>query len=447
MQKTRYSRYLKSLFILADIALLWGIFYFFIQPKIGIEHFFLENYSFFMLLICSCWGLISGYSMLYQVPRTLTYTLHLERILKHLILFILLVFVLKKLSVQIEFSIPFYLFSISLSIIFVGFKSFLFIALKYYRALGKNHRNVMFLLEGPFSDLLKNTIKHRKDYGYKIFKYPYSIENSQKLVDFWIENGIDTVFLPAEPQWDKNHLDLICKLAETHQVSLNFIPNILGKYLTQYQLQYFEALPVLVPSKYPLSLISNRIIKRTIDLVLSIGFILAIGLWLYPLIALCIWYSSGRPVFFVQDRYGYRNQSFKCFKFRTMEACKNNPSQKRVTKIGKFLRITSLDETPQFINVLLGQMSVVGPRPHMLSIDNLYKQKIEDYDMRSLVKPGITGLSQISGLRGDGKDVNIRMRQRLITDIFYIRNWSLSMDIAIIFKTLLIMIKGDRNAL
>lgn len=119
----------------------------------------------------------------------------------------------------------------------------------------------------------------------------------------------------------------------------------------------------------------------------------------------------------------------------------------RITKIGKFLRKTSLDEMPQFINVLLGEMSVVGPRPHMLLIDDYYKERIGRYAVRSMVKPGITGLAQVSGLRGDNGDMDIEMRKRILADSFYVKNWSLTLDIVIVLKTIFLVIKGDKNAL
>lgn len=139
-------------------------------------------------------------------------------------------------------------------------------------------------------------------------------------------------------------------------------------------------------------------------------------------------------------------------KFRTMvvnddSALKTTShNDYRITKIGKFLRWTSLDEMPQFINVLKGEMSVVGPRPHMLAVDNYYKPKIGRYTLRSLINPGITGLAQISGLRGDAGNREVEMNKRVLADAFYVRNWSFSMDMVIILKTVFLVIGGDKNA-
>ena len=121
-------------------------------------------------------------------------------------------------------------------------------------------------------------------------------------------------------------------------------------------------------------------------------------------------------------------------------------NDKRVTKIGRFLRKTSLDEMPQFLNVLWGDMSVVGPRPHMLLVDDFYKLKIGRYSIRSLVKPGITGLAQVNGLRGNTGDIEIKMKKRILADAFYVKNWSISLDLVIIFKTIFLVIGGEKNA-
>ena len=118
----------------------------------------------------------------------------------------------------------------------------------------------------------------------------------------------------------------------------------------------------------------------------------------------------------------------------------------RITAVGKFLRKTSLDEMPQFINVLKGEMSIVGPRPHMLAVDNFYKPKIGRYTLRSHTYPGITGLAQVSGLRGDTGDVEVEMNKRILADSFYIRNWSFVMDLAIVLKTIILFITGDKKA-
>ena len=210
--------------------------------------------------------------------------------------------------------------------------------------------------------------------------------------------------------------------------------------------------PILNQTKYPLDYYSNFVLKRLFDLVFSVLVLLLICTWLFPVIAFFIKRSSPGPIFFRQKRYGFHDEVFICLKFRTMimneDSSRKTTSENdvRITGIGRFLRKTSLDELPQFINVLKGEMSVVGPRPHMLAVDDYFKPKIGRYSLRSMVNPGITGLAQVNGLRGDSGDVEIEMGKRILADAFYVKNWSFVMDLVIIFKTVLLVLKGDKKA-
>ena len=244
----------------------------------------------------------------------------------------------------------------------------------------------------------------------------------------------------------------IYRLAEVHKVRISLIPSIIKNNFFQYDLGYIETQPILVRSKFPLDFFTNVLLKRSFDILFSFLILVFVGTWLFPIIALLIKLDGIGPVFFVQKRYGYHEEVFDCFKFRTMHV--NGDSTKRtteendcrITKIGKFLRKTSLDEMPQFLNVLRGEMSVVGPRPHMLLVDDFYKLKIGRYSIRSLVKPGITGLAQVNGLRGDTGNMDLEMQKRILADAFYVKNWTISLDVVIILKTIFLVIGGDKNA-
>jgi putative colanic acid biosynthesis UDP-glucose lipid carrier transferase len=161
--------------------------------------------------------------------------------------------------------------------------------------------------------------------------------------------------------------------------------------------------------------------------------------------------NSRGPVFFVQLRSGKDNKEFRCFKFRTLTVNADSDSKQvtrddtRFTKFGKFLRKTSLDELPQFFNVLLGNMSVVGPRPHMLKHTEDYSRLLDEYMIRHFVKPGVTGWAQVNGFRGEIKEEE-QLRKRIEYDIWYLENWSLWLDVRIIFLTLYVTFKGDKNA-
>ena len=198
----------------------------------------------------------------------------------------------------------------------------------------------------------------------------------------------------------------------------------------------------------------KRFIKRGLDIFLSTLGIIILAPFLL-LICIFIMIDSKGPIIFTQKRVGKDSTHFNIYKFRTMKVdtpkeipthLLDNPNF-FITNTGRFLRKTSLDEMPQFINVLRGDMSVVGPRPHMLLIDEFYKAKIGRYSVRSLVKPGITGLAQVSGLRGDTGEMEIEMKKRILADSFYVKNWSLTLDIVIILKTILLVIKGDQKAI
>jgi putative colanic acid biosynthesis UDP-glucose lipid carrier transferase len=310
----------------------------------------------------------------------------------------------------------------------------------------------MFLGETGSTEILKNIFQDRKDYGYKIFEYGTSDIKPTELVEFWKKNGIHTLFLSTENHFTENLETEIFKLAEDHKVHVSLIPSITQSDFFLYDLGYIQTQPILSQAKYPLDYYSNFLVKRIFDIAFSILILVLLGSWLFPMIAILIKITSKGPVFFVQKRYGFHEEVFSCLKFRTMivndeSATKTTEENDvRITKIGRFLRKTSLDELPQFINVLKGEMSIVGPRPHMLSVDNFYKPKIGRYSLRSMVSPGITGLAQVSGLRGDYGDVEVEMKKRILADTFYVRNWSFVLDLIIILKTVLLVIGGDKNA-
>ena len=455
MQKLRYSRYFKSAMIILDIIVLSLVFLYFLSAsnEYNSKALYNEKNIFILLSLSAFWVLISGKTKLYSIPRILTFTNYLERFLNHIFLFLVGVIFISRLIENQFIKDNSIKLSLLLFFILLFIKTGVFILLKYIRSKGYNFRNIMFLGENSSSKLLKSILEKRNDYGFKIFPYPSEEIKIEDLKDFWKSENIHTVFLPSENNWDKETENSIFVEAEKNNVNISLIPNIIKNDFFSYDLNYIEYLPVLNPVKYPLDFFTNYLIKRGFDIVFSIIFVLFIGIWLYPIIAFIIKLNSKGPVFFLQKRYGYDNRVFNCIKFRTMEV-NGESSQKttvkddrRITSVGKFLRKTSLDETPQFLNVLLGEMSVVGPRPHMLIIDDFYKEKLNRYKIRSLVKPGITGLAQINGHRGDKANMEIEMKKRILADSFYVKNWSFSLDIIIIFKTLILLVEGDKNAL
>jgi putative colanic acid biosysnthesis UDP-glucose lipid carrier transferase len=215
-------------------------------------------------------------------------------------------------------------------------------------------------------------------------------------------------------------------------------------------------LSVITLRSLPLDYLDNKIYKRVFDILLSLFAIVFILSWLCPIISIIIKLTSRGPVFFKQERWGLNNKTITCLKFRTMvanskdvdengnylQARKNDP---RVTRIGKFLRKTNLDELPQLFNVLLGSMSIVGPRPHPVPLNITSKDSVEKYMMRHWVKPGITGWAQVHGYRGETRD-KFLMKKRVKYDLWYIEHWTFWLDLQIIVQTLVNMVKGEKNA-
>lgn len=456
MQRVRYSRYFKTIFILIDIAVIAAVFvYFFLRNN---DHLFAEENSeqniLSIVLLIFYWVLLSSRTKLYSIARNITYTIYLERLITHIFIFIFGVILLAKVSNNDFLKQDRFFIALSLFFLLFIIKSTLFFTLKYIRTRGLNFRNIMFLSADSSSDILKNIFADRKDYGFRMYQFPAEhLSDFQKLVEFWKIHGIHTMYISTELKtYTREQEAEIYNLAELHKVRISLIPSIVKNNFFQYDLGYIETQPILVRAKFPLDYLTNVILKRAFDLVFSAFILLFICSWLFPIIAILIKLNSKGPVFFAQKRYGFHDEVFSCIKFRTMYVngdCTlktTSENDQRITKIGRLLRKTSLDEMPQFLNVLKGDMSVVGPRPHMLLVDDFYKLKIGRYSVRSLVKPGITGLAQVNGLRGDKGNMDIEMHKRILADAFYVKNWTVILDTVIIFKTIFLVIGGDKNA-
>jgi len=263
-------------------------------------------------------------------------------------------------------------------------------------------------------------------------------------------HGVKEVYVSLTPDRISEIGDLL-KEAEKQCLRLKLVPDFTGSLVAPFTLSYMGEFPVISLRKEPLEEIQNRFKKRAFDIVFSLLVIVFIMSWLYPLVALLIKLESRGPVLFKQYRSGRNNKPFLCYKFRSMrtgvenEAKQASKEDPRITRIGSFLRKTSLDELPQFFNVLLGNMSVVGPRPHPLWLTEQYSSIINQYMVRHFLKAGITGWAQVNGFRGETKDPSL-MERRVEHDIWYLENWSAMLDVKIIFMTIVNMLKGEENA-
>ncbi len=325
------------------------------------------------------------------------------------------------------------------------------------RKKGYNLKSVIIVGKGDASEDLSNYFIKNPQFGYQ-FKGFFDIEPSEDLlgnvgqIENYIQNNaIDEIFALV-PRVDDESLKELNALADNNAIRLKVIPDIKSYFYAKSSIEVYGNTPVLHLRQYPLDKESGRIIKRIFDIVFSLFIIIFVFSWLFPLIALLIKLESKGSVFYVQERSGLGYQAFKCLKFRSMrsdasskvfvQATKGDP---RITKIGAFIRKTSIDEMPQFFNVLLGDMSVVGPRPHPLKLDDEYKGIVDKYMSRHFVKPGITGLSQVMGYRGETKDM-FAMKARVNLDVFYIEHWNFFLDIKIVLLTVYNIFKTEENA-
>ncbi len=261
---------------------------------------------------------------------------------------------------------------------------------------------------------------------------------------------VQEIFSTITPEQNKGIYDLMYQ-SEKECIRFKIVPNLSIFITRDVHIEYFGDLPILSLRKEPLDDVGNRVKKRVLDIVVSFFVIIFILSWLIPLLGLLIFLESGRPIFFSQLRTGKNKKPFYCLKFRSMKYNKDadlkqaSQNDSRVTVIGKFIRKTSLDEFPQFINVFKGEMSLVGPRPHMLKHTSDYSKVVDDYMVRQFIKPGISGWAQIHGYRGEITNPE-QIQMRVNKDLWYLENWNLWLDIQILFLTLYYIVKGDKKA-
>ena len=325
----------------------------------------------------------------------------------------------------------------------------------------KNLRNLLIIGAGELGKNFKEVIGLRNELGFRLMGF---LDDSPKHDDNEIigaisdlnriipEKEIEEVII-ALPMYASEQLNDIIKICNRHAVRAHIIPDYFRFLSKKFQVNMIGNFPIITVRSEPLDEFHWRFVKRTFDIIFSSAASLLILTWLYPLIFLLDLFFSRGPVMFLQDRIGAGGGTFKCYKFRTMHtgsSSKENyrptvEDDPRVTKIGKFLRKSNLDELPQLINVLKGDMSIVGPRPHPIAFHKIYEEMVDDIKIRSWVRPGITGWAQVHGMRGDVPDYDENKKRtikRIEYDLWYIENWSIWLDIQIILTTVWQMVKG-----
>ena len=321
-----------------------------------------------------------------------------------------------------------------------------------YRTYGGNIKNIAIIGYDKKGIKLYNTILNNPHLGYRsngVFykksKSNFNIPYMGKISDFLneIENYSEAYISDEIPNKVKKEIIQECDL---NLVKVRILPELVNYEFKNFFISKLIDIPVIEINELPLDKWYNRLLKRIFDVVVSSFVIVFILSWLIPIFGIIIKFQSRGPILFTQSRNGENGIPFKCYKFRSMILNKNSDkvfadhNDKRLTKFGRFIRISALDELPQFINVFLGDMSIIGPRPHPILLNKEYVKKIQKFNKRHQFKPGITGLAQISGFRGKINNV-IDMSSRVKMDRYYFKNWSLFFDFKIFFRTIFKMVK------
>lgn len=283
----------------------------------------------------------------------------------------------------------------------------------------------------------------------ELSKHPI-LSNINNTIQIAKELNVEEIFSTITPEQNK-YIYKLMNIAEKECIRFKIVPDFSLFINKPVYIDYIRDMPILSLRSEPLDDVGNRIKKRILDILVSFLVIVFILSWLVPLLGLLIYLESKGPIIFSQIRSGKNNKSFRCYKFRSMRV--NNESDERqaskndnrITKVGRFIRKTSLDEFPQFINVFKGEMSLVGPRPHMVKHTSDYSKIVDHFMIRQFLKPGITGWAQIHGFRGEITDPE-QIKMRVNNDLWYLENWNVWLDIRIIFLTVYKIFKGDEKA-
>ena len=462
----RFNKVLKSCVLLGDLILLnlllWGFYLFF-----G-NRFWCENCGSIlqgMALITLCYLLCNMHSGVILHRSVVRPEQIMIRVLRNMVPFVLLsVCLLLLFHFEFSHSRLFGLFYIVLILIIVSYRLAFRYFLELYRKQGGNVRKVILIGSHENMQELYHAMTDDPTSGYRILgyfedfpsdRYPSDVSylgHPQEVSNFLEQNvgGVDQLYCSL-PSARSAEIVPIINYCENHLVRFFSVPNVRNYLKRRMHFEMLGNVPVLSIRREPLELLENRIVKRTFDIVCSTLFLCTVFPFIYIIVGIAIKMSSPGPVFFKQKRSGEDGKEFWCYKFRsmkvntqcdTLQATEHDP---RKTRIGEIIRKTSIDELPQFINVLKGDMSIVGPRPHMLKHTQEYSLLINKFMVRHFVKPGITGWAQVTGYRGETKEL-WQMEGRVMRDIWYIEHWTFLLDLYIMYKTVYNAIHGEKEA-
>jgi putative colanic acid biosysnthesis UDP-glucose lipid carrier transferase len=459
----RFRHSLQITLVLLDILVLnlslVAVRYFFDNAVAaqGIAYFF--N---FLLLFNLGWMAVSWLGDLYHERNILSYHAFLQKTLKLYPVWLSMVLFYFMVARDIHLTRAFVLFCITAFFAGLMINRLLYSVIRDYFRKSRHLINNVIIL--GYNEVAKKMALYLEAEGIntRVVGFSENYSNVKELSFFPIVSQIhDTitvskalnvteVYSTISPEQNKEVYDLM-EQADKECVHFRFIPDFSYFINKPVFVEYFKGMPVLSVRHEPLEDVSNRFIKRLFDFAVSSFVIVFMLSWMIPLLGLLIYIESPGPIFFIQKRSGKNNLLFSCLKFRSMHINKDSDSRMatqgdaRITRIGRFLRKSNLDEFPQFINVWKGEMSLIGPRPHMIKHTQDFSNMVHAYMVRQFLKPGITGWAQTHGYRGEiKKQEDIMMR--VAYDIWYLENWTLWLDIRIIFLTIYNMVRGEKNA-
>lgn len=459
----QFERYLQITIVILDLVILNLAFIlarlvFF--EKLGMG--FSINYTSFLLICNGVWLVLSFFFQVYITKVILNFDYFTKRTIQVYMAWMIVILFYLFLSREITISRLFIVSTLGSFGLGLLLNRFLYLGIKSY--FRKSHSMIKKVLILGFNDTAKQLARYFEEDGIntqlvgfiednkninELSHYPVlgDISNSLEVAR---QMDVQEIFSTITPEQNKFIYDLMYQ-AEKACIRFKIVPNLSIFITREVHIEYLRDLPILSLRSEPLEDVGNMLKKRILDTVISLLVIIFFLSWMIPLFALLIFIESGESVFFRQLRSGRNNKPFNCLKFRSMHSNKDadkkqaTRNDERITRIGRFIRKTSLDEFPQFINVLKGEMSLVGPRPHMIKHTSDFSKMVDEYMTRQFLKPGITGWAQVHGFRGEITNPE-QIRKRVDKDLWYLENWSLWLDIRILFLTVYLVFRGDKNA-
>ena len=459
----QFERYLKITLITLDLFALNTIFIILQVIFTKTVHYTsLDSYFRYLTISNAAWVVLSFFFRTYSNNIILVFENYTRRSIQVYLLWIIMILFYLFFSRELTIS-RFYIIATTTSFgLVLLINRFIYLGIfKYFK--NNEYLNKKIIILG-YNETAKRLTSYfeQESYNTQIMGYVEDEENIHELSNYPVFTSItDTlevaknldvqeIFSTITPEQNNFIYELMYQ-SEKECIRFRIVPNLSLFITREVHIEYFGELPVLSLRKEPLDDVGNRIKKRALDFVVSLIVTIFILSWLIPFLGFLIFLDSGGPIFFKQLRTGKDKKPFFCLKFRSMKPNKEADQKQatlnddRITKLGRFIRKTSLDEFPQFLNVLRGEMSLIGPRPHMVKHTSDYSKIVDEYMVRQFIKPGITGWAQINGYRGEISNVE-QIKMRVNKDLWYLENWTLWLDIRILFLTVYYVFKGDEKA-